>query len=258
MCIIGMSCRRRGTSTIYGVMIFVGIMMTAVIPMLLVMNQANTLQEMRKIEVGRLDEERAIENIFFNLETSIDPETEEPIIKLIFYNRCVIAIKIIHVWINDELRDVNYLIPPISNEEWELRDLVDPPYEDTLSFSVMVVTDKGNIFLPSSGNPEYSYDIESGLGSWEHDVYTIYIMMTHKRSQLHILVINTHDEDGILLDPPITYFDDGVKNNLDGYWIGVPRAGDYLIVVTHCNKTPPLFDGMRTVNALDPMALVIV
>jgi len=231
-------------------------MFTAVIPMLLVMNQADTLYEIRKVEAGRLDEERAIENIFFNLETSIDPVTEEPIIKLMFYNRCVMTINIIHVWINEELRDVNYLIPPTSNEEWELRNLVDPPYEDTVSFSVMVVTDKGNIFLPSSGNPEYSYDSDLGIGRWEHDVYTIYIMMTEKRNQLHVLVI--------FLDPDpegsdIIIFDDGLDNNLDGYWINVPFEGNYHIIVTQCQEyDPPLFEATRPLGPPNNLATLVI
>ena len=254
MCIIGSSCRRRGTSTVFGVMIFVGIMFTAVIPMLLVMNQADILYERRKAEVGRLDEEGAIENIFFNLETSIDPVTEEPIIKLVFYNRCVIAVKIIHVWINDELRDVNYLIPPTGNEEWELRNFVDPPYQDTASFSVMVVTDKGNIFLPSSGNPEYSYDIESGLGSWEHDVYTIYIMMTEKRNQLHLLVTFLVPEN-----PGIIIFDDGLENNIDGYWINVPFEGDYhIMVIQNGEYDPPLFEATRPLGPPNNLATLVI
>lgn len=253
MCTIGSSCRRRGTSTIYGVMIFIGIMFTAVIPMLLVMNQADTLHEMRKVEVGRLDEERAMESIFFHLETSIDPATEEPIIKLVFYNRCVIAVKIIHVWINDGIREVNYLIPPNSNGEWELRNLMDPPYQDPEYFSVMAVTDKGNILLPLSGNPEYSYDPVLG-GSWEYNVYTIYIMMTDTRPQLHALItfLNPDPEES-----DIIVFDDDLENNQEGYSIGVPFAGTYLIIVTQFHDIQ-LFGDTRIVNPEHPAALVII
>jgi len=235
------------------VIIFIGIMFSAVIPMLLVMNQADTLHEIRKVEVDRLDEEHALENIFFNLETSIDPDTDEPMIKLVFYNRCVIAVKIIHLWINDELRDVNYVIPPTSNKEWDLRNLVDPPYHDTASFSVMAVTDKGNIFLPTSGNPEYSYDPILG-GSWEHDVYTIYIMMTEKRNQLHVLVIFIVPEGD---DIPV--FNDNLENNIDGYWINVPFEGNYHIIVTQFQEyDPPLFETTRPLGPPNNLATLVI
>lgn len=249
---IGSSCRRRGTSTVFGVMIFIGIMFTAVIPMFLVMNQADTLYEIRKVEVGRLDEEHAIENIFLHLETSIETGTEEPIITLIFYNRGELAVRIIHVWINGELREVDLLIPQTSDGSLELRDFVDPLTEFPESFSIRVVTDKGNIFSPPSGNPEYSYDFDLEIGSWKHDVYTIYIMMTSKRPQLHALItfLVTEGDD-------IIVFDDDLENNLDGYPIGVPFDGTYLIIVTQFYDTI-LFADTRTVGPENLAVLVII
>jgi len=56
--------------------------------------------------------------------------------------------------------------------------------------------------------------------------------MTHKRSQLHILVKRTNDVDGNPIEPHTTVFDDGVANNLDGYLIIVPYDGTYLVIVT--------------------------
>jgi len=246
---IGTSCRRRGTSTIMGTLIFVGIIFTAVIPMMLVVKQADTLYEMRKHELVSLDEERAMESIFFHLETSIDSETEEPIITLVFYNRGVMAVKIVHVWINGGLREVNYLILPTSNEEFELRNLIDPPYEDTVSFSIMVVTDNGNIFLPPSGNPEYSFIDE--VGSWEYHVYTIYIMMTHKRPQLHALITCTTEV------PNVIVFNDNLENNLDGYLIGVTFDGKYLVIVTQFYDIE-LRRVEVTLNPNSPAVLVII
>ena len=246
----------RGTSTILGTMIFVGIMFTAVIPMLLVMNQANTLYEMRKVEVGRLDEEHAMESVFFHLETSIEPDPEtgidEPIITLEFYNRCEIAVKIVHIWINGELREVDYLIPPTGHDSWVLEDFVDPETPVPESFSVMAVTDKGNIFLPPSGNPEYSYDFDLGIGSWDHEVYTIYIMMTDTRPQLHLLVIFLNPEGD-----DITVISEDLPNNQEGYARGVPFAGTYLIVVTQFYDTI-LFGEPRTVTPQQSAALVII
>ena len=260
---IGSSCRRRGTSTVFGVMIFIGIMFTAVIPMFLVMNQADTLQEIRKVEVGRLDEEHATESVFFHLETSIDFDSEagvnKPIIKLVFYNRCEIAVKIVHVWINGELREVNYLIPPTGQDSWVLRDFVEYDIGTPLSFSVMAVTDKGNILLPPSGNPEYSFILGLG-GSWKHEVYSIYIMMTQKRSQLRILVIRTNEFDGAPIEPHTTIFNDGVAMNLDGYLIGVPYDGTYRVIVTWLHEIELTEDGGAEVRLGEDClaALVII
>jgi len=239
-------------------------MFTAVIPMFLVMNQTDTLHEIRKVEVGRLDEEHATESVFFHLETSIDFDSEagvnKPIIKLVFYNRCEIAVKIVHVWINGEPREVNYLIPPTGQDSWVLRDFVDPQTTDPVSFSLMAVTDKGNILLPPSGNPEYSFNPDSLIGSWEHEVYSIYIMMTQKRSQLHILVIRTNEFDGAPIEPHTTIFNDGVAMNLDGYLIGVPYDGTYRVIVTWLHEIELTEDGGAEVRLGEDClaALVII
>jgi len=231
-------------------------MFSAVIPMFLVMNQADTLHEIRKVEVGRLDEEHAMENVFFHLETSIEPDPEtgidKPIITLVFYNRGELAVRIIHVWINDELRNVNYLIPPTDQNSWILRGFENPPTEDPVSFSVRAVTDRGNIFLPTSGNPEYSFI--SGVGSWENNVYTIYIMMTDTRPQLHALITFLDPDPE---DPDIIVFNDNLENNQEGYPLGVPFPGTYLIIVTQFHETI-LFDETRTVGPGNLAALVII
>ena len=243
---IGSSCRRRGMSSIFGTIIFIGIMFSAVIPMFLVMRQADTLYEKEKFEVGRLDEERDMENIYFYLLPTIE---EEPIITLKISNRCEIVVKIVHVWINGEHKDVDLLISPTSNGELELRELIDPGCPDTVSFSIMVVTDKGNLFLPISGTPSYNPQ----LGSWKMDFYTIYIMMLHPQSQLHIWVKN--------IDTGDICFNDNVDNGEPGYAISVLDPGEHQIVVTKLKDKPSqdiLKDTNIIVNADNPMALIIV
>ncbi len=139
------------------------------------------------------------------------------------------------------------LISPTSNGELELRNLIDPA-DPVYSFSIMVVTDKGNIFLPNSGTPTYD---PSGEGSWEMDFYTIYIMMLNKDSQLHILV-KMGDT---------VYFDYPVENEKSGYAISVRDPGTYQIVVTKLLGKPgekELENTERYVDKYSPLALVIV
>ena len=244
---IGSSCRR-GTASIFGTIIFVGIIFTAVIPMFLFMRQADTFFEKAKFEVDRLDEERAREEIYFHLETEI--VLSEPIITLKISNRGELLVKIIRVWINDEPRTVDYLLPPISQSEFELVDLIDPESEDPVSFSLMIVTDQGSIFAPYSANPTYNPVLG---GSWEHDFYRIFVMMTNLESQLHIFVT--------LVDPPEVCFDYDVDNNQPGYRISVPAPGQYQVVVTKLLGMPNeevLIDTTVEVSSDFPTALVII
>ena len=54
---------RKGISTILGTLIFVGILFSSVVPMLLVMNQADTLYEQKKFEQEREDDRRDMEEL---------------------------------------------------------------------------------------------------------------------------------------------------------------------------------------------------
>jgi len=147
---------RKGTSTVLGTLIFVGIMFTAVIPMLLVMNQANTLHEMRKVEVGRLDEEKDSEEINFYAypleDDPLDPDPDHDEIDLRIRNQGSVPVKIVSVWINDVKypQDVNInSMDTIS---------LDPLTVDQglASYTVKVITENGNIFTSISGTLYYS------------------------------------------------------------------------------------------------------
>ena len=54
-----MRCKRKGASTILGVLIFIGILFTAVIPMQLVMNQADMYYDRKIKGMEASDKERA-------------------------------------------------------------------------------------------------------------------------------------------------------------------------------------------------------
>ena len=48
---------RKGVSTILGTLIFIGILFSAVIPMMLTMKQADIIMEQEKLELQRIDDE---------------------------------------------------------------------------------------------------------------------------------------------------------------------------------------------------------
>jgi len=218
MCIIGMSCLRRGTSTVFGVMIFIGILFTAVIPMLLVMNQAETLYEIRKVEVGRLDEEHVMEDISFYLEPTV--VSDEPILTLNIINRGELAVRIKSVWINDTLRDdFDCIIPPISDMDLVFDSLIVPDPEKSVIYHVMAVTDRGNIFSPTCGIPKYD-PVDK---SWTMGDYVIEVTMEKPTHSLHIIVENTVTED-ILCDEDFPPW-------WNSYPITVPEPGTYYVTV---------------------------
>ena len=216
MCTIDMSCRRRGTSTIMGTLIFVGIIFSAFIPMMLVMRQADTLHEMRKVEVGRLDEERSMENIYFYLEPSV--EENEPILTLNIINRGELAVRITRVWINDDIReDFDCIIPPISDTTLPFGDLIVPDPLEDISYHVIATTDRGNVLSTLSGIPT----LNPSENLWTMDCFKIYVEMEMPTNSLHIKV-----EKGA-----VTFFDEDVPSWRNRYQISVPEEGTYTVNV---------------------------
>lgn len=139
------SKRRRGVSTILGTIIFIGIMFTSVIPMMLVMKQADTIYEQRVHEMESRDDERSSEVLIVNAFPVNDTSTE---LKIEVENIGVVSVQIIRVWIND----VNYS----DNAVIKTGDTIDiGPYgvtlEDDTSYSIKVITERGNSFASSCG-----------------------------------------------------------------------------------------------------------
>lgn len=212
---IGMSCRR-GTSTILGTLIFIGIMFTAVIPMILVMRQADTFHEREKFEVGRLDEERSMEDIYFYLKPTV--VDEQPILTLKISNKGELAVRITRVWINDDTRDdFDCIMHPISNMDLEFGGLIVPDPPEPVPYHVMAVTDRGNIFSPTSGIP--TYDPSSKV--WTMDNYVIIIIMEMPTHSLHISVVKGID----------IFCDEDVPPWRNSYPISVTEEGTYHVTV---------------------------
>jgi len=150
MRIIGSSCRRRGISTILGVIIFVGIMFTSVIPMFLVMNQADTLHEIRKHDMKLLDEGHFREDIsFYPYALTNDSD----ILNISITNKCGATVKIIRIWINNENYTLNENIQSMQTRVLEnfIVELI-----NQTSYTVKVVTEKGNSFSSVAGTLHHS------------------------------------------------------------------------------------------------------
>lgn len=160
---------RRGTSTILGTLIFVGIVFTAVIPMFIVVKQADTLFEQSKYELGILDEERNNEALYVYVYT-VDQIGEDPpylIIKV--QNKGELSVKIVRLWINNNPIPLNYDIQPMSEKE-EIYTY--PASEETDSYYVTVTTDRGK-----SVAFDTPLNWEMGMG-WDSDILSINVLIT--------------------------------------------------------------------------------
>ena len=149
---------RKGTASLFGTLIFIGILFSAVIPMYLVMNQADTIFEQRKHEVATLDEEKTREDVI----VYVYPTTcTEDNLTVLVHNACELDVKIIRVWINDTYHMESVLIETMSEEVVGSYD-VDP--KEGSVFDINVATERGNVFECSSGEITHdgmNWDVEN-------------------------------------------------------------------------------------------------
>ena len=145
--------KRKGVSTILGTLIFIGILFTSVIPMMLVMNQADTLYEQKKLEIGRFDEERAREQA----DVYVYPTDglSSPYLTIKVTDRCELAMRIVRIWINDTIYSVDFLV-----QSMESKDLgsyfVDP--KNGSEYDIEVTSERGNVYENGGGTMYYDYD----------------------------------------------------------------------------------------------------
>ena len=186
---------RRGTSTIMGTLIFVGILFTAVIPTFLVMKQADTFYEKMRFELGRLDEEQRREELYVYVYTKEDPRS----LTVKVQNKGELSVRIVRLWINDDPIPLDYPVQPMSDRE-ELYPYLVP--EESSSYYITVTTDRGN---------SIAYDTPLKwvyLEGWEADVFSINVLICALPGhQFKIVVSWVEGEEPISMEKLAEKFD---------------------------------------------------
>jgi len=216
-----------------GTLIFVGIMFTAVIPMMLVMRQADTLHEMRKHELGILDQERAMETLCLY----VCPEgSSSPNMKVTIVNNGEVLVHLVNLWINDGSTSKNIVISSLSEEELN----IELPLEVGEDYDIRVTTDRGNVFPSENGILHYEAD------GWKMETFSIRIFTSGFTWHLHIKVWMGDVAGG---DP---FYEEWEWVGKGGYEVVVPKPGDYYVLITWWDwGNPGSFEGI--VNIPWPM-----
>jgi len=141
--------KKKGMSSILGTLIFVGILFTAVIPMYLVMNQADIILEQEKHEIARLDEDKEREDVSFY----VYPDANDDLV-VVVQNKSPMAVKVVRVWVNDDPEPASTELDPLEGGASL------GPYEVVVEeggiYNVRITTERGNVYDSSSGDLEYS------------------------------------------------------------------------------------------------------
>ncbi len=178
--------RRRGTASLFGTLIFIGILFTAVIPMYLVMNQADVLFEQEKHNVVQLDDEKDREDLYFYVYPDLNDD-----LMVVVENKCAMTVKIVRIWINEDIQ-----VESANLQTMETVDLgpydVSPIVGDT--YNVRVTTERGNVFECGSGELEY------GEGGWVVETKLINVMISASGIVFKVYLYKWEDSDWDLKD----------------------------------------------------------
>ena len=165
---------KAGISTVLGMLIFIGVLFTCVIPLFLYINEVNNMYDRTVIEMKQFDEDRESEIIDVYAYPLGESDTR---ICLYIKNKCPLPVTVKRVWINNYAFDLSF---NISSMQFNTTSPIDVsvllPSEGTKDFRIKVTTTRGNIFA-SLTNP-LEYTAENG-GSWTGGVgFSINIVLT--------------------------------------------------------------------------------
>ena len=156
---------RKGVSTILGTLIFIGILFSAVIPMMLTMKQADIVMEREKLDLQRADDERSREV----LDVYAYPKGQDHL-EVLVESRCEVPATIAHIWINNTMHEMSAVVDAMD-------EVVIGNYSVTLSpgvnstFRVKATTSRGNTFESLAG------DIKYDGSDWETETLGIYVVI---------------------------------------------------------------------------------
>ncbi|MBN2334423.1 hypothetical protein JXL21_02610 [Candidatus Bathyarchaeota archaeon] len=137
--------KRAGVSTILGVLMLIGILFSSILPLQIVMRDADSMKDRAKHEVQKLDQERTAESLsIYPL-----PNEAENTFNLTLINNCEVAINVNRIRVNNSNPiDVDFNIPAMGNAEVGPYILV--PKNGGV-YDIRVVTSRGNVFTSSLG-----------------------------------------------------------------------------------------------------------
>jgi len=156
---------RKGVSTILGTLIFIGILFSAVVPMMLTMKQADIIMEQEKLELQLADDEKSRED----LEAYAYPKGSDKI-ELMVESQCEFPVIITHVWINNTLRNISYTVAPMNETTI---DTFDAPISEgsNSTFNIKITTSRGNTYENLAGDIRYDGD------DWVTEMLGIYVII---------------------------------------------------------------------------------
>ena len=146
---------RSAMSTVLGMLIFIGVLFTCVMPFFLYINQVNSLYDQTIMEMKEFDQERSLENIDVYAYPLNQSSSQ---ISLYIKNRCPLTVEIVRVWIGNQYFPYDLQISGMGENTTDPIDIQDmlSQVSGVESFQVKVTTARGNTFSSKTNPLQYS------------------------------------------------------------------------------------------------------
>ena len=214
-------------ATVLGMLFFVGILFTCIIPLFIYVNKLNSYYYRAMTETREFDLDRGRESIDVYAYPLSDPINE---INVYIKNRSPFSVDVVRVWTNNYSHVRWQKIPAMDDC---IIESIQVELTETKPFYIKVSTARGNSFSSFTNPLYYKSD---GEGSWSGGMgFTIQIVIETPPPQnqrfFHISVTDYGD---------FTYESDVVKKSRESSCftaVAVPLQGTYHVTVTE-NQTP--------------------
>ena len=146
---------RSAMSTVLGMLIFIGVLFTCVMPFFLYINEVNSLYDQTIIEMKQFDRERDMEDLAVYA-YPINQSSSQ--IRLYIKNRCPLTVEIVRIWINDQYFPCDMQIFGMGENTTDPIDIQSmlSQVQEVEDFQAKVTTARGNMFSSLTNPLQYS------------------------------------------------------------------------------------------------------
>jgi len=219
---------KSGMSTILGVLFFVGILFTCVIPLFIYVNKLNSYYYRAMTETREFDQDKESERI----DVYAYPTSQSGLLNIYIKNKSPLPVKIIRIWINDNLNNRTCKIPGMVGQTIEsvnISDMLPTDPGNSSSFNIKVMTATGNSIASLTNTLYYTAGETQGEGDWAGGMgFTIQVVIETPQEGTRFFHIN------ITGPSEFTYEADVVKRPHESSCfavVTVTEAGEYNIEV---------------------------
>jgi hypothetical protein len=234
--------KRRGFASILGVLIFVSILFTSIIPMQLTMQQADNMKEQIIHEVEILDSQREMESLSVYPIPSLDADS-------FILTFCEISINVNRLLVNGTDYELDVFVPAMDSIEIGPFDLV--PHNGG-RYDIRVTTSRGNVFTSSIGVLFY---ID---GDWVSEILGIRIILPSRPGRgargndwLNELMVTLKEDNDVIYANSTMYWAISASEK----FFELDSDGDYEVLVYTLARTYPyrrywkkVYDGIHRLN----------